>query len=464
VYVREADLQDSGCRESGEVCMNQHPQYCFNELVAHFLGERLPEKMAAAISFPALPSEVRGFITRMLDLMRKAAFPAKDFTPVLIWQLANIIPGFLPCAWGGRIPPLTLPKRNVRIDAYVLSQSWPDPLNPVFVDIGCGFPPITTVETAAALSGWHVFGIDRSFSDYVIQDSDGSYACFDISGAFQYFQPRMDLTGVRLYQDAAEVRLRFERVLDDLRPLLSGGSACAGEMVEKDGHRLIRHPIRDYEAPNLTFIESELEYAKVPPAHAIRCMNTLIYFDSVTRKRMLARAGALLADGGILIEGANLMSGANFRYTVYKRRHRLLEPVEFAFGVDNLRAVNVMPWYTLHENDAGAMLLAGAIRHVRADGAFWEAFSGRLNALLEEHGLFRRDSSGFFRLMEGQHPGSDLRERAARLWRRVAAEGFTEGAVAALNRAGYAAWKNPVGDIAFRPELEALTLPEREED
>jgi hypothetical protein len=445
--------------------MNQPTAHSFNALVAHYLGGQLPERMASAISFPALPADVKRFITRMLTLMRKAAFPVTDFTPVLIWQLSNIIPGFLPCAWDGRVPPLTLPKRNARIDAYVVRHAWPDGLvSPVFVDLGCGFPPITTVDAAAALSGWRVFGVDRSFSAYVVHDGDGHYACFNGQGAFQYFQPRMDFAGIRIYLNPAEVRLRFERAFDDLHPLLSRAAGRVSETVEKNGYTLIHHPIRNYQAPNLTLIESEMEDAQVPPAHAIRCMNTLIYFEPEVRQRMLVKAGALLAETGILIVGANLMSGASCRYAVYKKTNHSIEPTEFALSLDNLRPITVMPWYTLHDDDPEAMLLADVIRQVRADQPFWRLFTGRLDELMAQYGVFERDSNGFLNAPEGAAPATDFAERASRLWRQVEEEGFTDGAVEALNRAGYAAWKNPVGDIAIRPKVDPLTLPDREKD
>jgi len=447
--------------------MKQLSAHSFNTLVAHYLGGQLPKEMAAAISFPALPTDVKRFISRMLILMRKADFPVTDFTPTLIWQLSNIIPGFLPCAWSGRAPPLTLPMRNAKIDAYVVKHTWPDGLvNPVFVDMGCGFPPITTLDAAAALSGWRIFGVDRSFFDYVVYERDGNYACFNGQGAFQYFQPRMDRAGIRMYQNPAEVRLRFERIFGDLHPLLSKApdqtSDQTSETVEKDGHTLIHHPIRNYEAPNLTFIESEMENAQVPPAHAIRCMNTLIYFEPATRQRMLEQAGALLADSGILIVGANLMSGACCRYAVYKRDNRSIEPTEFALSLDNLRPIGVMPWYTLHDDDPEAMLLADVIRQVRADRPFWRIFSERLDALMAHYGLFQRDSNGFLYASEGEKPAADFAQRASRLWRQVEEEGFTDGAVDVLNRAGYAAWKNPVGDIAIRPKFCSLNIPNQE--
>ena len=443
--------------------MNQPPVHSFNALVAHYLGEQLPEQMAAAISFPALPTDVKRFISRMLILMQKADFPATDFTPTLIWQLANIIPRFLPCAWSGQVPPLTLPKRNARIDSYVVKHNWPDGLaNPVFVDMGCGFPPITTTDSAAALSGWRVFGVDRSFFDYVVHEDDGNYACFNGQGAFQYFQPKMDRAGIRIYQNPAEVRLRFERIFDDLHLLLSKATDQTSETVEKNGHTLIHHPIRNYEAPNLTFIESEMEDAQVPPANVIRCMNTLIYFEPETRQRMLVQAGALLADSGILIVGANLMSGAGCRYAVYKRDNRSIEPTEFALSLDNLRPIGVMPWYTLHDDDPEAMLLADVIRQVRADRPFWRVFTERLDELMAHYGLFQRHSNGFLYASEDVEPATDFAQRASQLWRQVEEEGFTDGAVDALNRAGYAAWKNPVGDIAIRPNSCPLNLPDRE--
>ena len=42
-------------------------------------------------------------------------------------------------------------------------------------------------------------------------------------------------------------------------------------------------------------------------------------------------------------------------------------------------------------------------------------------------------------------------EKTAALWHQLDTEGYTDGAVEALGRAGYQAWKNPVGDIAVLP-------------
>jgi len=326
------------------------------------------------------------------------------------------------------------------------------------------------LDTAAALPDWRVFGVDRSFFDYVVHEGDGNYACFNDQGAFQYFQPRMDLAGIRMYQNPEEVRLRFERIFADLHPLLSGlpdqtsdqNSDQASETVKKNGHTLIHHPIRNYESPNLTFIESEMADARVPPAHVIRCMNTLIYFEPETRQRTLVRFGALLADGGILIAGANLMNGACCRYAVFKRNNQSMESTEFALGLDNLRSIGVMPWYTLYDDDPEAMLVADVIRQVRADRPFRRVFTERLDVLMVRYGLFQRNGNGFLYALKNDAPATDFAQRVSELWRQLEAEGFADGAVEALNRAGYAAWKNPVGDIAIRPNICPLDLPDRD--
>ena len=42
-------------------------------------------------------------------------------------------------------------------------------------------------------------------------------------------------------------------------------------------------------------------------------------------------------------------------------------------------------------------------------------------------------------------------EKTSALWSQLEDEGYTDGAVDALERAGYQAWENAVGDIAVLP-------------
>jgi hypothetical protein len=49
-------------------------------------------------------------------------------------------------------------------------------------------------------------------------------------------------------------------------------------------------------------------------------------------------------------------------------------------------------------------------------------------------------------------------KKTTALWHQLEAAGYTDGAVEALGRAGYKAWKNPVGDIAVFPPEGSLPM------
>ena len=422
----------------------------FTSLVEAFLGTRLPGALADRISFPKLSLEARGLILRMLALMKRASYPATEFNPQMIHLLSTVTPGMLPSAWGGRIPPVTWPGRHGKLDAYVARQ---DGLfgdgRPVFIDLGCGFPPVTTADTARCMQGWSVFGVDRSFARYVLYDAEGHYACFGPDGEFEYFQPQMK----PLHDHPQAVQDRFETLFADLHPQLKAVDARRSEAVEKNGNRLVYNQIRDFEAENLLFVESDIENLQLPAARTIRCMNVLLYFEKPLRDRMRTSIGALLDDGGILISGFNHPFGIYLRYAVYKKEPAGVWPSEFAFSPDNLRPLGVGPWVTIQDGDDEAELLADLTGAIRRDRVFWPDFNRYVDALQEEYGICRRADDGYIHFSkEAQSaPPAVVMKKTAALWQQLDAEGYTDGAVAALKRAGYEAWKNPVGDIAVSP-------------
>ncbi len=428
----------------------------FDDLIEQFLGARLPRQMAEAISLSEMPPDAQDFIIRMLTLMKRSGYSATEFNSSLIRWISASVPSLLPSAWGGRIPPITLPGRHRKLDAYVAGQNWLSKKDPhVFVDVGCGFPPVTAADTARKLPDWQVFGVDRAFADYVLYDSNGHYACFGPKGEFQYFQAAMDFTGRALYADPDAARNQFNKLFADLFPLLQNSNATTSETAEKDGNKLIHNHIRDFETDNLTLIKSDIMEAKLPPAKVIRYMNVLIYFKPEIRKKMLMQAGELLDDDGILFSGTNGL-GIQSRYAVYRKGADGLFPNEFAFGLDNLGHIVYMPWYTLHENDPEAVLLADLSRAIRVDSSFWPDFSKRTDELLQHQGICQRGTDGFLHFLTEKMPILEFFKKNAMLWQQMDEEGYLDGTVDVLGRAGYDAWKNPVGDIAVRPPANSL--------
>lgn len=424
----------------------------FNSLVEEFLGARLPDTLADNIAYSKLPADARGVILRLLSLMKRSFCPATEFTPVMIWLLSTVTPGMLPSAWGGNIPPVTSPGRHKKLDDYVIRQAgWSQTGQPVFIDLGCGFPPATTVDTAAAMPDWSVFGVDRTFARYVLDDRDGHYACFNHERKFQYLQSRLKPLNI----NPEPLKARFIEAFQELEPQLKSIGDQPGHALEKDGIRLILNPIKNHETENLKFIESDIEAIRLPPAQVVRCMNVLLYFEKVIRERMRLSIGSLLDDGGILISGFNHPFGTYARYAVYQKKAADLTACEFAFSLDNLRPVGIGPWLTLAENDEEAELLADLTGAIRSDRIFWPEFNKRVDTLQEKYGICRRGENGFNQFSKEILSASPtvMMKKSADLWNDLETAGYTDGAVEALSRAGYTAWKNPVGDIAVLPPL-----------
>ena len=422
----------------------------FNDLVAQFLGQRLPANLADQIQWPALAADARGVILRLLALMQRSSCPATEFNEQMIWLLATVTPAMLPAAWGGRIPPLTAPGRHRKFDAYVKHHLRPTPdKRPAFLDLGCGFPPLTTVDTAGTLPDWQVYGVDPAFFRYVLYDAEGRYACFNRDGQFQYFQsPAKPLTDT-----PEEVRRSFRSLFADLYPLLPPSHGQERVSVGKNGHTLVSNHIRDYETENLTFIKATIEDLRLPPAHCIRCLNVLLYFDKPIRDTMLASIAEMLEEGGLLMSGFNHPFGIYARYAVYRKESGGIRPCEFAFSLDNLRPLGIGPWLTLTEDDQEAELLADLTLAIRRDHHFWREFSADVNDRRLKLGICREADDGVCRFPEAMHKAAPLllAEKTTALWHHIDAAGYTDGAIEALVRAGYEAWRNPAGDIAVLP-------------
>jgi len=427
----------------------------FNDHVERLLGGRLPDDLDRAIPFAELPPDAQGVALRLLALMKRSGCAATEFNAQMIWLLAAVTPSMLPAAWGGRIPPLTSRGRHSKLDAYVHHQIQPaDRERPLFIDLGCGFPPMTAVDTAQFLPGWSVCGVDRSFHHYVLYDADGRYACFNRDGTFQYIQS----PGKPLNDTPEEIKARFQALFAELRPLLKPPHDGRSATVAKGGCRLIADHVRDFERENLTFVKADIDGLQLPPARFVRCMNMLLYFPRDARQKMLSAMAARLDENGLMMTGFNHPFGIYARYTLYARDAAGARPCEFAFSMDNLRPLGIGPWLTLVDDDREAALLADLTRAVREDRHFWSDFTCRVDSLRTQLGIGTRGPDGFLQFTAETQaaPPMAVVEKTTALWRQMAAEGYAEGAAAALGRVGCEAWINAVGDIAVRPPEQTL--------
>jgi hypothetical protein len=398
-------------------------------------------------------AEVREFIDRVFRLMAMGRFDPADMTPALAWTLAFLIPGVLPGAWGGSIPPWTFEGRHHLIDAYLISNPWMKwQAGGIFLEMGCGFPPQTAIDAARSFPDWQVIGADPHFDPYVLYDDEGSYACLDLCGAVRFFHASVsDMNKyVALYRDPASTFRHFEGLFRTLLGKLPPEADCRCATAEKDGARLIRHPIHNYECANLRFIQAGVGAAS-PQADIVRCFNVLVYFDGDFRRQAEHWALRTVRPGGLFLCGVDGARTLETRYSVYKNEDGQLVPKEFAFSLDNVRPTTSYSWHCLHDGEKETWALARLVGILRSDPAFCVDFDNRLDDRLAEKRIWVRSSDGYLAAAPDQlataHWTSAREEINAQLDR----EGFADRAVSILDKAGYRAWRNPVGHIAVHP-------------
>jgi len=403
---------------------------------------------------PNQNTEVHAFVERMFRFMKQAKFPAEDFSVLLGWAVGFLPSRILPSAWGGLIPPITIEGRHQKIDEYLSINPW-RPLGPgsTLLDLGCGFPPRTSVDTSERHPEWRVIGADPSFGRYLLYDEQGNYACFREDQTIRYFQPSgMDLSlWDELFRDPEATMARFGALLKRLLDLHPDGNSDQLRVIEEGPVKLIEHPLKSYERPNLSFIEGGIGKVDVRDLDAVRCFNVLMYFDSTYRKNALQWIGEILKPGGLFICGLNWFKSTNTRYSVYRKESDRLAPREFAFSVENIRSLQIVSWFTMHDDDYETCKLAEVLSVIRSDSGFVRDFDKNMDQLQAENGICPRKEDGYLGgVVEGLTP-AELEQSIAIIGVQLDARGFSERAAETLKQAGYNAWRNCVGHIAIAP-------------
>jgi SAM-dependent methyltransferase len=390
--------------------------------------------------------EVRDFLERAFRLMAISKFDVHDFTPFMARFFTVAAPGILPGAWGGMVPPFTLPGRHKKIDAYLRANQWAkfEP-GTLMLDVGCGFPPQTSIEAAEAFPDWRIVGVDPTFEQYILYDERENYACFDRAGNLRYFQASRPGEFFNLYSDRNATIQHFSQAFAQLLPTLpvDDGKLCT---VEQDGKRLVRHPMNAYERPNLTFVKGGFGSTDLPPAEVVRSFNVLIYYDADFRRAAEKWAAQVLRPGGLFICGRDDSETFNAHYSVYRNEGGRLVEKEFAFGLETIRHG---VWFTIHDGERETWRLAELLGILRSDRDFLRDYDARLDALLAKNRMAIRDENGHL----AEPPDIDM-ARALPAYHEITqtleAE-FADRAISVLQQAGLHAWRNPVGHLAVAP-------------
>lgn len=402
--------------------------------------------------------EVRDFVERIFRLMQLSRFRAADISPIISSAIGLMLPGLLPGAWGGSIPPFTWEQRHKRIDQWLTSNRWASlGAGTLLLEMGCGFPPLTAIDAAAGFPDWKILGADVSFDEYLVRDQNGNYACLNSEGDIRYFHCDSTTPAnlFALYQDRAATIRHFSELFRGLLPKLPSSSIGDSTAVSYGGAELVRWPLQRYEQRNLKFVQAGIgsEFERV---EVIRCFNVLIYFDESFRRAAEEWALRTLRPGGLFLCGADAARTMETRYAVYRSEGERLVSREFAFSIDNVRPFTVVPWFVMHEGESDAWLLARLVGKLRSDDVFRSAYDSRLDQLFEEKRFLIRDRDGLLVNAPSQVPASRWLDVREEILVTLETEGFAEQAAAVLRRAGISAWCNSVGHVAVNPATIAV--------
>ena len=427
----------------------------------YFDGRLSPEVRGLMAPLADERDEVREFIERMCRTMRRQEIGAEDLSETLAWAIAYFLPKILPGAWGGSVPPITSEGRHRTIDGYLECNAW-RALGPGdrFLDLGCGFPPVTALETARRFPDVLVTAADPSFARYLVRHENGDYACFGPDTELLYFQPGANAVErwEGLYRDPDDTRSRFRGPL--VAALEEGDGGGTGRARwERGGFTVVEDPILDFSAENLTFAQEGIGAEGLGSYEAVRCLNVLCYFDRAFRDRTLEWMADVLVEGGILVTGVNWAGARHSRLTVLRREDGSMAAREFAFSIENVRPLELAAWFALDDDDYELAALAELIGVIRSSGEFRRSFDGRMDELLTATGYTSRRANGYLGFLD-ETAGSDPLQAAASVGRQLEEEGFAEGAAEILRVGGYDAWVNCVGHVAVDPDgLRALPAP-----
>jgi hypothetical protein len=314
------------------------------------------------------------------------------------------------------------------------------------LDIGCGFPPYTTLDTANYLPDWTITGADPSLPIYLIYDEAGNYATLDEHKSTVYFQPALPTleNWNQLLANSTATKLRFERLLEQL--LTNTGSAKPGSFP-----RLEYDPIKLYETDRLSFIKGGIGQVAVGPKDVIRCFNVLYYFNNAFMERALQWFADHTKEGGIVLIGGDWAASTECYYHTYKKEGNQLLNKEFAFSLDCICPFGIVTWYTSHNDDQQKAELVRHIGTIRKDKAFMDAFYSFHDAQRARYRVCARDEKGYYGEVDPAMAPQELWTNVDTILHELNEAGLNQKAADVLVKAGLKARVNEVGHIAIAP-------------
>lgn len=419
-------------------------QQFVKELNNDFFNGRLSAAFTEQLlQLPMDRPDVFAMMRRMFSFMNQADFPALDASVMMGEVLGALLARILPGAWEGRVPPITVPGRHKVIDEYIQNRIGNTAGSKSMLDIGCGFPPYTTLDSSKLLSDWKIIAADPSLPVYLVYDEQENYATLDAEKNVIYFQPSIPSVENwnELLSDTKATKDRFKKLLDQL---------LAQPHTSPNGYpRLEIDPIKTYETDKLTFLRGGIGQVEMEPVDCIRCFNVLYYFDDAFFQNALQWFSTKTKEGGLVLIGGNWAASSECYYHVYQKEDGHLIEKEFAFSIDTLCPFGVVTWYANHDGDMQTSQLMHLLGIIRKDKFFMDEFYALNDELRANYRVCPRDDDGYYGNVDPSISPLELWQLVEKIINELNEAGFNHKAAEVLNQAGLKARINEVGHIAI---------------
>ena len=321
-------------------------------------------------------------LSRIMMFYSMAHIPARHFSPLGIISFSDgSAAAGIPEAMNGLVPPLTLPKRHWMLDDLVY-ETFPTSSG-ALLDVGCAFPPQTTIETAELLDAWNIVGLDPLVQPLYLYDGEGNYATFDGKGRMVAIVPGKigdPVVTKRLFADIESTRSRFYGGLGYFADEIDNLEQTGSKSYERMQWKLVINPFKEHERANLTFFGHRAEVENIAPYTVVRCINVFMYSDANFRADFLDWCSRVVNTDSLIVVGCDGMASTEATFIIYKLEEGRLRARELCFSIDCLRPIGIMPWYCFRDDDPEALTMASVSCVLRGDRAFCKLFDERLVA------------------------------------------------------------------------------------
>jgi SAM-dependent methyltransferase len=390
---------------------------------------------------------------RALKWMRRAGLSGRDVSEFATWMLGFLWPRMVPGNWEGAVPPITTAGRHQKLDDLVASRYEGRNDNRVFLDVGCGYPPLTTIETSKRLIDWDVIGLDPIDVSSVVTAANGDYGCFNADANIVYFQPAASNFSQweSMFKSRAETLEKFKAAHAELSVLAANNHRSVSMETSVGTLTAQFNPLEALATPQLKFIKGGIGTDIGQCADVIRCMNVLLYFDENFRAATLEWAAHHLKRDGVFIAGVNWTRCTSSRYSVYtKSSGPGFASHEFSFSIDNIRPSVGVSWIAFHDTDFETQTLAELVGVLRSDEQFVADFDIAVDDILRCTGICPPDSQGYLTNVPPGLPSAEFERRILAIESSLHERNLGHRAVSILKKAGYSACLNEANDLTVR--------------